>query len=434
MKKLLLLGSVLSLALVVLIISLLFKPNASQDNTVANLETEVASTVLLQPLAAEVSIFDNNLANWLVVDTETPVVDGAQIKTSSTGRALLTKDSDIVTSINSNTEMTLSLSADQKSNILRVLAGQTWTKITRALEQDEVYEVHTPTMVAAVRGTSFGVSTEPVSQITVTEGTVWASLIDPETGEIDPTTTVEVPAGKIVIYVDGALEVRDIEDKDKGEWYYEHNPETEDQTTADETDTETDTSETETESVVATNDEEEEEPEEETVVVLPNVTIGSVTPVDFDLTVEERLLIRGENLSLVERVVIDGLNREFSLTSVGVLVIEKTDLPTEEGQYDVTLFYRDTSVSQANAFSIIVSVPEAGIVISEVVAGVTNSPEDYVEVRGSGFTKVETLLVNGRSRDFQNIGDNMIHIFDYSIEDVETLELKGEDEEVTFTL
>ena len=155
-----------------------------------------SSTVLLQPLAAEVFLFDHSLSDWSAITAETPLQDGAQIKTSATGRALVTRDTELVTSINSNSEMTLSLSEDQKSNILKLIAGETWTKITRALEQDEIYEVHTPTMVAAVRGTSFGVSTEPASQIIVTEGTVWASLIDPETGEVDESTTVVVPAGK----------------------------------------------------------------------------------------------------------------------------------------------------------------------------------------------------------------------------------------------
>ena len=80
----------------------------------------------------------------------------------------------------------------------------------------------------------------------------------------------------------------------------------------------------------------------------------------------------------------------------------------------MTLFYRDTSVSRARAFSIIEPAP-SGILISKVVAGVTNSPEDYVEVHGSGLSLVQTVLVNGRSNLFQVINDNLIQVFDFRL-------------------
>lgn len=425
MKKLLLLGVLAVLVLVAVIVSLLFRTDTSQVESLSTAPITTSSTVLLQPLAAEVFLFDHSLSDWSAITAETPLQDGAQIKTSATGRALVTRDTELVTSINSNSEMTLSLSEDQKSNILKLIAGETWTKITRALEQDEIYEVHTPTMVAAVRGTSFGVSTEPASQIIVTEGTVWASLIDPETGEVDESTTVVVPAGKIVIYIDGRLEVRDITDKDKGDWYYEHNPE------PDNDDGES-AVEPESEVVDPVVVPETSIVPEELPVVLPEVTISSVSPVSFDLATEERLLIKGENLNLVNRVVIDGENREFTLTSVGVLVVEKTELPTKEGEYSVTLFYRDTSVSRARAFSIIEPAP-SGILISKVVAGVTNSPEDYVEVHGSGLSLVQTVLVNGRSNLFQVINDNLIQVFDFSFANIKTIELQGSGLSATFT-
>ena len=431
MKKLLVLGVLGSIVLIVVIFSLLFKKDANREEVLVESPTETSSTVLLQPLATDVSVFDNGLSDWVLVTAETPLLDGTRIKTSATGRALITRDADIMTSVDSNTEMTLQLSENQKTNILKLVAGQTWTKITRALELDEVYEVHTPTMVAAVRGTSFGVSTDPASQITVTDGTVWASLIDPETGEIDESTTVVVPAGKIVIYINGKLEVRDITDKDKGEWYYEHNPEQE-------PDNVKDGENTGTEDVPVTDEVASEDNVPETVPtttppVLPSVTISSVSPVNFDLAVEERLVIRGENLDLVNKVVIDGKNCEFALTSAGVLAVEKSELPTKAGEYGVTLFYRDTSVSRVKAFSIIEAKPE-GIVISAVVAGVTNSPEDYVEVRGSGFNLVKTVLVNGRSNQFQSIGDNLIHIFDFSMAKVKTIEFEGSGYIATFPL
>ncbi len=431
MKKLLLLGGLGSLILVVVIVSLLFKTHTSQDGVSFDSAPDTSSTVLLQPLATEVSIFDSSLSAWSVVTAETPLLDGARIKTSATGRALITRDTDIMTSVNNNSELTLKLSEDQKTNILKLVAGQTWTKITRALEQDEVYEVQTPTLVAAVRGTSFGVSTVP-PQVIVTDGTVWATAIDPETGLPDPETTVVVEAGFTVSHEDGDLVVRETVVTDKGTWYFEHNPELEQEDSENTGDPVEDDNNTETEAVDSPADDAETVPEVVTPI-LPNVTISSVSPVSFDRATEDRLVIRGGHLDLVDKVVIDGKSSEFTLTGVGVLLVEKSELPTKEGEYGVTLFYRSTSVSRARAFSIIESEP-VGINISAVVAGVTNSPEDYVEVRGTGFSLVKTVLVNGRSNPFQSVGDSMIHIFDFSVADVETVELQGSGQEATFAL
>lgn len=434
MKKILLFISFISLLLVVLIISQLFKTTSDNDVSSDQDNVEVGSVTNLRPLAADVSIYDDTVSDWRVVADETALVDGSRLKTSVTGRALVTRGDEIVTAINSNSELTLSLSEDQKSNILKLIVGQTWTKITRALEQDEVYEVHTPTMVAAVRGTSFGVGTNP-PQVVVTEGIVWATAIDPETGLPDSETTVIVDAGFIVVFENGELVVREINADDKDSWFFEHNPELEKE-------------EKEVEEVAEAVMEQIPVSVEEVVdnniqppvpVVLPptstppQVTIDEVSPTTFDLTVEERLVVRGDNLNLVDRVVIDGKDVDFYVTTVGVLVIEKSELPTREGDYGVTLFYADTSVSKNRAFEILDSDP-IEITISAVVAGFTTSQASYVEVRGSGFLLVESLLVNGQNNQFSIIDDNVIHIPDFSIDNVRTIELSGSNLQASYTM
>ena len=76
------------------------------------------------------------------------------IQTNETGRALIKAGPQILTSVAENTSLVFREGDDGSS--VEVFAGKVWSRLERALEQDEVYEVYTPTMVAAVRGTSFG--------------------------------------------------------------------------------------------------------------------------------------------------------------------------------------------------------------------------------------------------------------------------------------
>lgn len=393
-------------------------------------EAKVAAPLLLQPLAPAVSITDSS-TTWKEIESETEVVNGDGIKTSVVGRAIVTQGSDIVTSIDSNSELVVEVGQDNKGTILNLAAGQTWTKINRALEQDEFYEVHTPTLVAAVRGTSFGVSTNPASQITVTEGTVWASLIDETTGEIDPTTTVEVPAGKIVIYIDGKLEVREIEDKDKGDWYYEHNPEDNKDsvaTTTEEEVADTDLEEEETDGVVT-----EEPPVVPPPLPVPKVVkVTSLSPEVLDKNVPGgRLVIRGDFLSEVDEINIDDRMVDFTLTTTNALMIEAAELPDKEAVYDITLYYDGKELLLPKAFSIVNSKPV--LKIDSAAAGQTESPEDFIELKGTGFAKVKTVLVNGQSNEFVSINDQLMHIFDYTFSRAKTIKLITPDSEVTYT-
>ncbi|HMO78428.1 MAG TPA: FecR family protein [Candidatus Paceibacterota bacterium] len=424
MKKVVLAGAGV---IVLLGLGLMFLEPKAEVPTELQTETKSAA-LLLHPLATDVSVGDA-AASWRVIDVETKVVNGDRIKTSASGRALITQDSDIVTSIDNNSELVVEVGEDNKSTILKLAAGQTWTKINRALEQDEVYEVHTPTIVAAVRGTSFGVKTDPASQITVTEGTVWASLIDEATGEIDPTTTVAVLAGKIVIYVDGKLEVRDIEDKDKGDWYYEHNPEEEEKNS----DTDSKAKEKEVDVVTEEASNNREEQNDEAVPVMPKkVTVTSVSPKVLDQKIPGgRLTLRGEFLGEVEKITVDRRVVEFTLTSASVIVINGAELPDKEGTYDITLYYKGEELFLREAFSVVNS--EVGLKIESAAAGQTESPEDFIELKGTGFSKVKTVFVNGKTNEFVSINDQLMHIFDYTFSRAKTIKLVAPDSEVTYT-
>ncbi len=437
MKKVVIGGAVI---IILLTLGLIFiEPTPKNDTLDDNaISTESGSAVMLQPLSADVSVSAEE-SDWQVIETPQEVVNGNKVKTSAVGRAILTQDADILTSLNSNSELVVELGQDNNTTILKLAAGQTWTKINRALEQDEVYEVHTPTLVAAVRGTSFGVLTEPASQIIVTEGTVWVSLIDPETGEIDESSTIAVPAGKIALYVNGKIEVRDITDKDKGDWYYEHNPETGDNT-EDSVEAEVNLvdpipnqsgTQNENPPVVpiennSTNTIKPEEP------VAQKVTVTSVSPKVLDQgQTGTRLTLRGDFLSVIEKVVIDKREVEFLVTSTGAMTIEGAELPTDTDSYDITLYYDGEKLFLAEAFSVINNT--VSLKIDSVMAGVTDSPEDFIELKGSGFLAVKTVLVDGQTNEFVSINNGLMHVFDQTFSQIKKIELVSPEGAVTYT-
>jgi len=372
MKKVVIAGAVV---IILLILGLIFIEPNDKESSMTGLE----AATLLKPLAKDVSLSLSADSESSVIDEEIEVASGNKITTSAAGRALLTQGSEIVTSVDSNSELTLDLNKDEKSTVIKMAAGKTWTKITRALEQDEVYEVHTPTIVAAVRGTSFGVYTEPESQIIVTEGTVWASVIDPETGLADPETTIKVPAGKMVIYKDGKLVVRDIGEDDKGEWYFENNPES--------------------------NDNEEE----------------SATSIERETNIKPVIPTTPTN------------NPDTSIGNDETVTNEDSTIPAAAEEDGGGIEAAGEIGADAPAEPAVTATTQISLSIKSAKIGSTQSPEEYVILTGTGFTQVETVLVNGQENPFQNIGDTEIHVFNFSLSNVRTIEIVSSTDSVTYT-
>ena len=144
----------------------------------------VASMTVLQ---AGVEVRRVDTANWVPVNKESLVGVGDDIRTDATGSALITFFADGVdTTLLANTEYVIQrFEGDATSYQLsvQVLLGQTQQRIERALDAGSSYEVTTPTMSLAARGTAFAVRVDDGGQraaMLVTKGTVQA---DADTGD-----------------------------------------------------------------------------------------------------------------------------------------------------------------------------------------------------------------------------------------------------------
>lgn len=88
-------------------------------------------------------------------DEQIELTSGTFIKTSDGGAQILLEDNSLI-SLDANTEIQINFS-DTGTDLLQ-LAGNTWHRIEK-LTSGEGYQVETPNLLAAVRGTEFGVLT-----------------------------------------------------------------------------------------------------------------------------------------------------------------------------------------------------------------------------------------------------------------------------------
>lgn len=140
---------------------------------------ELAAT--LEVLTGTVEVKRVNTENWIAVNIEAIVGVGDTIRTSETGQARITFFSDgVETDILSNSEFSIDTftggtAIDDSFNLeVSVLFGQTVQRLGRVLDASSSYDVNTPGMTLAARGTEFAIRVEESGRagMLVKEGTV----------------------------------------------------------------------------------------------------------------------------------------------------------------------------------------------------------------------------------------------------------------------
>lgn len=151
---------------------------------------ELAAT--LEVLNAGVEVQRVNTANWIEVKLEAIVGVGDSIRTDKTGKARITFFSDGVdTELEANTEYKITRFESQESSFnigAEVVVGQTVQRIGRILDGNSSYDITTPSMALAARGTEF--------TIRVTDAGRAATLVTKGVVKADAeATTADVPPG-----------------------------------------------------------------------------------------------------------------------------------------------------------------------------------------------------------------------------------------------
>ncbi len=158
-------------------------PAFAQDSS------ELAAT--LEVLSPTVEVLRVNTTNWIAVKAEAIVGVGDTIRTNEAGRARVTFFADGTdTELLPNTEYRIERfeGTDESFNLsVEVVVGQTTQRLARLLDANSSYNVTTPGMVLAARGTEFAIRVESNGRaaMLVTEGIVNAEQ-DAATAEVAP--------------------------------------------------------------------------------------------------------------------------------------------------------------------------------------------------------------------------------------------------------
>lgn len=159
---------------------------------------ELAAT--LEVLSPSVEVLRVNTVNWIAVRAEAIVGVGDTIRTNEAGRARVTFFADGTdTELLPNTEYRIERFEGTNESFtlsVEVIVGQTTQRLARLLDATSSYNVTTPGMVLAARGTAFTIRVENSGRaaMLVTEGSVNAGQ-DSASADVPPEFGIRAASG-----------------------------------------------------------------------------------------------------------------------------------------------------------------------------------------------------------------------------------------------
>lgn len=162
-------------------------------------QNELAAT--LEVLSGGVEVQRVNTANPIQVEVASVVGVGDIVRTNETGEARITFFADGTdTVLKSNTEFRIvafeEISEEDFLLTIEVIAGQTVQRLERVLGANSTYDVQTPGMTLAARGTEFSIRVEynGRSAMLVREGTVAAEADESDVAHVPANYGVRAPS------------------------------------------------------------------------------------------------------------------------------------------------------------------------------------------------------------------------------------------------
>lgn len=145
----------------------------------------LAKKFLFQPPIAKLLIEQGSVevkdSIWKTAESGMALKEGQSIRTAAGAKAsIIFLDGSAILRLDESTEVILA-NVDKKSISASQVAGKTWSKILKVAGLDS-YEIETPTAIAAVRGTAFGIEITDKTDISVVEGEVLSSSYKIENG------------------------------------------------------------------------------------------------------------------------------------------------------------------------------------------------------------------------------------------------------------
>ncbi len=205
------------------IIFLALPSKSSNDETVKNVSEKLPSIFTVTTLSSDVSIKTATSSNFNVIENTASTSEGAEVKTSTSGRALIESSFGHPISVDFNSDITVKNSDEEKSRTsIELVSGGIWARAKKLVEKGEYLEIKTGNAVAVVRGTSFGLTySNNKTTLLVSEGEVSLFNKNKETGEPIADSEIVVKAGgKGIVFNDNNATTSPLDASDiNNPWY-----------------------------------------------------------------------------------------------------------------------------------------------------------------------------------------------------------------------
>ena len=172
----------------------LVKQQKSQENE----EKKTPKQVIVIEVKPEVSVKQAGADAFLPIDDSAVVAQGAEIKTSASGKARLVYPDGTVTILDGNTVIALTtLENDGRRSRIELVFGSIVSKVKNILGTGEYYQVQTENVVASVRGTVFATEhRNKISKVYGIQNRVNVQARDPEKRDVIKGTETEISGGE----------------------------------------------------------------------------------------------------------------------------------------------------------------------------------------------------------------------------------------------
>lgn len=184
---------------------------------VSNRDAEQSKTFVL--IKEEAGVQYKSGSEYVTLeDEQIELPSGSFVKTDQAGAQILLADNSLI-SLDSKTEVQINISAGEID--LVQLTGNTWNRIEK-LTSNQGFRVETPSVIAAVRGTEFGVivSGEELSDVFVTDSEVTVGKAKRNGESVDFEDRNELTKGKWYKFDHGETQINEIpEEITQSAWY-----------------------------------------------------------------------------------------------------------------------------------------------------------------------------------------------------------------------
>ncbi|MEI8062295.1 MAG: FecR family protein [bacterium] len=208
------------------IIFLLLPTKSLNDEIVNNVPEKIPSIFTVTPLSSDVSIKTATSSNFNVIQNVASTSEGTEVKTSTSGRALIESSFGHPISLDFNSDITVKNSDEEKDRTsIELVSGGIWARAKKLVEKGEYLEIKTGNAVAVVRGTSFGLTySNDKTILLVSEGEVSLFNKDKATGEPIASSEILVKAGgKGIVFNDNNATTSLLDASDMNNPWYQLN-------------------------------------------------------------------------------------------------------------------------------------------------------------------------------------------------------------------